>query len=233
MLARFKANNLLGVVAIAAGLAVASPAFAKAPDTWDDLVKVESKRFDSAYLLPGADFSTYTKVMIDPTEAAFKKDWQRDYNASARGGDRITDDEALEILAKVQDGFRDILVKAYQDAGYQVVTAPGPDVIRLRTAIINLDIAAPDQMTAGRSRTYSSEAGQATLAIEARDSMSGAVLARGVDKRDIGDSAFVMRRSAVSNRSDFERAFTVWAGASVDALGALRELPPLPVEGAQ
>lgn len=230
-MAHRKALRLLGAVALAASLAVLSPSLAKAPDTWDDLVKVDSKRFDSAYLLPGTDFSAYAKVMIDPTEAAFQKNWQRDYNATARGGDRITDDEALEILVAVQDGFREILVKAYQDAGYQVVTSPGPDVLRLRTAIINLDIAAPDQMTAGRSRSYSSEAGHATLAIEARDSMSGAVLARGVDKRDIGDSSFMMRRSAVSNRSDFERAFAAWASASVSALAALRELPPVPADG--
>src|SRR5262245_11029369 len=41
---------------------------AKAPDTWDGLIKVKSKRADAVYLQPGADFRPYTKVMLDPTE---------------------------------------------------------------------------------------------------------------------------------------------------------------------
>jgi hypothetical protein len=214
-----------GALVLAAGLAAVPTALGKTPDTWDDLVKVDSQKFDAAYLLPGADFGTYTKVIIDPTEAAFQKNWQRDYNATVSGGNRISDEEAREILAAVQDGFQETFVKAYQDAGYQVVTAPGPDVIRLRTAILNLDIAAPDQMTAGRSRTYAREAGHATLSIEARDSMSGAILARGIDKRDIGDSYFMMQRTSVSNRSDFQRVFSKWAEMSVEGLAALRAMP--------
>jgi hypothetical protein len=43
------------------------------PDTWDGLVEVKPKRMDAAYLLPGADFRSYTKVMIDPSEVAFRE----------------------------------------------------------------------------------------------------------------------------------------------------------------
>ena len=38
------------------------------PENWDGLVEVKPKRMDAAYLLPGADFRSYTKVMIDPSE---------------------------------------------------------------------------------------------------------------------------------------------------------------------
>jgi hypothetical protein len=229
---KLTATKYAGAIALVLALGATPTALGRTPDTWDDLLKVESKNFDAAYLLPGADFRGYTKVMIDPTEAAFQKNWQRDYNSNARGGDRISDEEALTILAQVQEGFRDIFVKAYTDAGYEVVAVPGPDVVRLRTAILNLDIVAPDQQSAGRSRTYSNEAGHATLVVEVRDSMSGAILARAVDKRDIGDSAFMVRRSSVSNRSDFERTFSTWAKMSVEGLGVLRSMPPLEAETA-
>jgi hypothetical protein len=43
------------------------------PTTWDHLVRVESKNFGSVFVLPGADFRPYTKVMLDPTEVAFDK----------------------------------------------------------------------------------------------------------------------------------------------------------------
>ena len=45
------------------------------PDNWDGLVRVKPKRMDAAYVAPGTDFRAYTKVMFDPAEVAFKKDW--------------------------------------------------------------------------------------------------------------------------------------------------------------
>ena len=56
---------------------------------WDGLIEVKPKRLDAAYLLPGADFRPYKKLMIDPVEVAFKKDWAKDYNqdtATRRSG---------------------------------------------------------------------------------------------------------------------------------------------------
>lgn len=223
---------LAGLLVFAAPLADAQK---KAPPTeWDGLQKVDAKRFDLAYLLPGADFKAYTKVMIDPTEAAFRKNWQRDHNnASGRSLDmRISDDEAREMLQAVQTSFHEIITQAYKDAGYQVVTTPGPDVMRLKTGVFNIDVDAPDQMTASRTRTYSSEAGRASMIIEVRDSMSGAVLARGIDTRDVGDG-FTVRRTRVSNRADFEREFKNWAKMSIDGLETLKAMPPIGAAVAQ
>ncbi|HEX4709495.1 DUF3313 family protein [Phenylobacterium sp.] len=217
--------------AFLAGLALSVPTSLHAatpPPTWDDLVQVKSKRADAVYLLPGADFKPYTKIMLDPTEVAFRKNWLRDYNNSRTSlGSRISDSEAQEMMKKVQTGFEEIFIKAYQDAGYQVVKSPGPDVLRLRTAIVNLDVAAPDRMTAGRSRTYSREAGQATLVLEARDSVTGAVLGRAVDAQSTGDTGALIR-NRVTNTADFQRLFKSWATGSIKGLNALKEQTPPP-----
>jgi hypothetical protein len=103
------------------------------------------------------------------------------------------------------------------------------DVLRLKTYVIDIDVAAPDKQGASRTRTYSGQAGSGTLVIEARDSMSGALLARGVDNRRIGDTNWMISRSSVSNRGDFARAFRTWAGMSVQALANLKAMPPLAV----
>jgi hypothetical protein len=219
------------LAAVAAAAIFAAPASAREPDTWEGLLKVESKGFDTAYLLPGADFTPYRQVMIDPPAVAFHRSWLRDYNDSVGLSDRISDEEALEILAEMQTGLKDKFVKAYADAGFEIVATPGPSVLRLQTQIINIWVVAPDTMSAGRTRTFSEEAGAATLVIEARDSMSGAMLARGIDKRTVGDSGRLTRRTRVSNRSDFEQVFTKWAKASVTALGALRSMTPINGEG--
>jgi hypothetical protein len=220
------------VVAIVLG---GAGAYAQNPSAeWDGLVRVESRHFDAVYLAPGADFSGYTKVMLDPTEVSFRRNWQRDFNNRSRSlSNRISDQEARDILSAAQAGFQDVFRQVYAQRGIQVVEEPGPDVLRLRTAVANLDVAAPDLMTPGRTRTYSSEAGEATIVIEVRDSMSGAILGRGVDRRTVGDSAFMLRRSRVTNRADFERMFRSWAEYSADALARLRSMPAPAVAAGQ
>ena len=76
-------------------------------------------------------------------------------------------------------------------------------------------------MTPGRSYTFSRDAGEATLVLEARDSVTGALLGRGLDRRAVGDTGPYLRTS-VSNRGDFSNVFHTWAKASVDALTELK-----------
>jgi hypothetical protein len=183
---------------------------------------VPSKRFSLAYLLPGADFSGYHKVMLDQTEVAFHKDWLKDYNNTKIGlSSRITPAEAEHSLDRFRTGFQQIFAKAFTDAGYQVVTTPGPDVLRLRTALVNLRVSAPDTMQAGRTRSFSREAGSAALVVEARDSVSEALLGRAVDQKVAGDVGPYLRNT-VTNRADFERLFETWAKASVAGLNELK-----------
>jgi hypothetical protein len=220
----------LAAIALAAP---AAPAFAKPkpPTTWDNLVLVNSKKLQAVYLLPGADFRQYAKVMLDPTDVAFAKDWQRSLNDTTVGlSRRISDDDAQKIAEQVRTGFEDIFAKVYADAGYPVVTSPAHDVLRVRTGVANLTIDAPERDTIGRSRSYSVQAGAATLIVEVRDSLTGAVLGRAVDSRAAGDEIAQMRTS-VSNRADFSRLFKTWAKASTNGLATLKELSPISADG--
>jgi hypothetical protein len=215
----------------AAALAVlvlgSASAAAKAPPTWDGLVQVKSKKFDLVYLQPGADFRAYTKVLIEPTEVAFAKDWQRDYNRSTRAlSSRVSDSDVEEALTKGVAAATDIFTNAWTKGGYTVVSAPGPDVLRVKTGVVNIRVNAPEQMTAGRSYTFSEEAGQATLFIEARDSVTGALLGRAVDQKIVGDS-MALWRTRSSNRADFRDQVQQWADASVRGFSALKSLSPV------
>src|SRR5512137_2957478 len=158
---------------------------ADTPESWDGLVQVKPKRMDAAYLLPGADFRQYTKVMIDPTEVAFQKDWMKNMNDPRRElSRRISQEDAERILETARINFDEIFSEAFTKGGYTVVTARGPDVLRVSTAVVNLYVNAPDVMAPGRSRTYTTEAGEATLVIEVRDSMTGALMGRVLDRRE-------------------------------------------------
>ncbi len=54
---------------------MAFAAMAQDSGNWDGLVQVKPKRVDAAFLLPGADFRNYKKIMMDPVEVAMEKDW--------------------------------------------------------------------------------------------------------------------------------------------------------------
>src|SRR5215469_16035588 len=92
---------VMAVAAVVGGAGVAIAA--DAPTNWDGLTLVNSTKLQYVYLLPGADFSRYTKVMLDPTEISFKKNWARDYNNSTMRSlsHRITDADVERV---VQEG---------------------------------------------------------------------------------------------------------------------------------
>ncbi|TMJ20173.1 MAG: DUF3313 domain-containing protein [Alphaproteobacteria bacterium] len=216
------------LLSISAGLLAMTPLAAQDPETIEGLTKIEGARADVLYLLPDVDFRAYTKVMLDPTEVAFRRNFVRNYNRTVGTGRRIGDEAVQRAADQFRTGFGQIFADAYRNAGYEVVTQPGPDVLRLRTGVLNLYVAAPDQMSAGRTRSYSVEAGEATLVIEARDSLSGALLGRAFDQRLAGDNMAALRTS-VSNRADFEQLFRHWARASVRGLEELKASSPVNV----
>jgi Protein of unknown function (DUF3313) len=216
----------------AIALSVTAADAAKLPDTWDGLMLVKSKRLENVYLLPDADFRTYTKVMLDPAEVAFRKNWQRDSNSRGPGlSGRVSDRHAREILDEAQKRFDRIFTQAFRKAGYELVAEPGEDVLRVSMALVNLDVQAPDTMSAGRSRTYSREAGHATLILQAKDSLSGQLLGRAVDAQWAGETGGVLRNRAM-NIADFEELFAQWAKRSTQGLDELKALSPVDADGA-
>ena len=213
---------------LAALAVVATPLAAQEGEAnWDGLVEVKAKKLDEVYLRPQADFRSYSKVMLDPTEVSFRKNWQRDQNRDRLDlSSRVSDADARRILDDAQTEFQRLFAETYISDGYEVVTAPGPDVLRISTAIINLDVTAPDTMSPGRTRTYSEDAGEATLVIEVRDSLTGELLGRAVDERETSDMGPYIRNS-VTNAAAFEQVFRRWARTSADGLAELKELSPI------
>ena len=216
------------VGAVAGCMMVSASAYAaKPPGTWDGLVKVAAKRLDLAYLQPGADFRGYTKVMLDPTEVAFHKNWQCDYNNSSGRGlsARVSNSDIQEAITKGVAASNEIFAEAWTKGGYIVVTEPGPDVLRIKTGIVNVWVNAPDVQT-GRSLSIAPEAGRATFFVEARDSQTGALLGRAIDQRYAGDAGPNWRTS-VSNRGDFRALVATWARDGVRGVNELKALSPI------
>ena len=194
------------------------------PATLEGLVKVPSKRLAAVYLLPGVDFRTYTKIMIDAAQVSFQKDWIKEMNRS-RGvaSRRIDEKDAEEIAGAMRSGFQDIFVAAFKAKGYEVVTTPAPDVLRLSPEVVNVYLNAPDPMRPGVARTYTVEAGEATLVLAARDSTTGALVGVAIDRSSTRGFRRPTFTTNASNRGEFEDLFRHWADVCVKGLEQLKE----------
>jgi len=103
-------------------------------------------------------------------------------------------------------------VKELQSKGsYSVVDESGPDVLRVKASVIDLYVNAPDSRTAGRSRTYTSSAGEMTIFAELFDSETGEVLVRVVDRREARNSGMLTLTNSVVNASEAQDIAANWA----------------------
>lgn len=216
------AGSWLAAALAAAGLAFwGAGALAHEPEeeamSFDHLERVESSRVAVAYIDPYADFSAFQRVAILDPFVAFRSNWQRDQNRSRSRN--ITTSDMDRIRADVGALFVEVFRERLQAAGYEVVDVAGEDVMILRPAIIDLDITAPDTMTAGRSRTYTATTGAATLYMELFDSLSGDIIGRAADRRTARQAGgFVTWSSRVTNTAEARRMFGRWADKLVEFL---------------
>src|SRR5688572_17220843 len=213
-------------------LVVAAPLLAQATeDNWEGLVRVRSDKIDMVFLAPEADFRPYTQVILDPSEMAMRQNWLRDQRrrSAASLGNQPTERDIQRGLERGQQQFDTYFTEAFTKAGFTIATEPGPDVLRIRSGVVDIDVISPD-VGAGRNRTFSEEAGSGTLVVEARDSQTNALLGRAIERRVAGDNGPWLR-TAASNRADFDRLFRRWAEASAEGLVELKALSPVDVNG--
>jgi len=214
------------IVVLLAYVGLAGIAFGQSAESPDGLVKVTPRRMELAWLRPGADFRPYTKVIIDPTQVAFRPDWRKDYNLNASVGNWVSQEQADKIMAAARTNFDEIFRDAFRKAGYEVATAPGPDVLRVNSGILDLDVTAPlGQNTVGT--TWIISAGQAALIVEVRDSATNALLGRVADRRETQDLGRQIASTATTVY-DFRLLFNLWAGICTKALEELKSASPIP-----
>jgi hypothetical protein len=105
----------------------------------DGMLLAESTYSTIAYSKEGANFSEYNKVLILPSQVAFKKNWKANYNrgqASLSG--RINDKDIIKIKEDVAKLFDDVFTEEFSKNDKQMlVKEPGRGVLLIKPAIIN------------------------------------------------------------------------------------------------
>ena len=201
-------------------MAMAGPVSAQeetADITFDGLERIEDAGVGMAYIDPDADFSVFQRVAILDPYVAFRSNWLRDMNRGR--GRRVSNRDMERIRDDMAALFRDVFTERLEAAGFQIVNAVDYDVLTLRPAIIDLDVAAPDIQRGSRSRTYVASAGAATLYLQLVDSVSGDVIGRAADRRVARQpGGQITWSNRVSNVAEARRHLGVWADTLVDFL---------------
>lgn len=177
--------------------------------SYDGLQKISVKGIDLAYARAGATLASYNRVMLEPIDVAFRKDW----NPTRTGSNiKLSTEQRENIRAGIAKIVYDEFVEELQNkSSYQVVNEVGPDVLRVKVKIVNLYVNAPDTRTVGRSRTYTVSAGEMTIFAELYDSETGELLARVVDRREARGSATLTLNNSVVNTDEARSIASSWA----------------------
>jgi hypothetical protein len=208
---------LVVLMATVGGASLAAPYAANAPVSYEGLVAVQSRNVDKLYVRPNADLAQYPRVMIDPATVEFSKEWDKSVN-DPRYVTRVRPEDARRVADETTADLVSILADALRARGYQIVTAPGPGVLRLSPHVTDLYVNAPDIFPPGRTRSFARDAGEATVTLEARDASNGTLLAVVADHGTAQDMLRLSRATNVSNTFWFNGMFRRFAATGVDAI---------------
>lgn len=186
--------------------ATPAPSLQSGPDaerTVDGLVRVDNARFDVAYADPEIDFGHYRKVMSGGARFEFRAVPKTSTSmlTSTRANQRefwISDENRQRLVDTVSGIFAEEIAQA---EGWEMVDEPGPDVLMIRGALLDIVSYVPPDMV-GRDQVFLRSMGEATIVVEGVDSMSGEVVFRAAERR-----AF----EQPGNRLQWANPVTTWA----------------------
>jgi len=178
-----------------------------APSDAEGLIEMKVPGLQSVHMRPGARLDRYDKVMLDPIEVAFSKSWD-----PRPGGTQITAEEKQRIQTGLERVLREAFAKELAATHrYSITDTPGEDVLRVKAEIRDLYINAPDLQRAGITHSYTRSVGEMTLVAELRDSPSGALIARVIDRARDPEKPWLELTTSVDNVAAAQRAASEWA----------------------
>src|SRR5262245_39591750 len=201
-------------VAGTGGAAPKQPRIETGPDaevTFDGLVRVQKSVADAAWVKPTLDLTPYKKLMVVSQGVAFRKlEPVSEFQARRESQFPVKEENKARFSQELKTAFETELGKLER---YELVKTPGPDVLLLTGAVIDVVSNIPpdiDSARYGRGGVFLTSIGDATLVIELRDSESGEILARAADRR-AAESPFAFEVNNVTAWSEVRRLASAWA----------------------
>jgi len=186
------------------------------PVTVDGLHLVPDTRLGLVYMDPDADLSVFSRLLLMDAQVAFKKNWRRDINQVQPFHVTASDMERIKI--EVAALFREIFTGELKAAGFTLVTEQAEDVLIIRPAIVDLNISSPDTPRGGTIRNITESAGDMTLYLELRDSITGDLLAKAMDFQFDRSNITPFMMDRTRNEGAANRILSDWASVLVEGL---------------
>jgi hypothetical protein len=206
-------------VVVAAALAIAgcstSPptvdTSAEAEMTFDGLYPVKNSRADKAWARADVDLTQYSKIMLESVGAEYRPGGASGTTLKSRssgGPYEISEANKARFESIMREEFLKELGKSKH---FAIVSEPGPDVLLVRVALLDVVSYVPPEPIAARSEVFLSSVGEATLVLELRDSITDAILARAMDRRAAEKGGGSLSYSnPVTNAAEVRRLVRTW-----------------------
>jgi len=191
--------------------------------TFDGLKRVKKGAFKLTWADPDVDFSVYNKVIPGGAQFQFRA-VKKTSSAQARRSNNkefwISDADKQKLEETVTVIFREEIAKAEH---FEVVAEPGPDTLIIRGGLFDIMSQVPPDLV-GRGEIYLSSVGEATLVIEAIDSLSGEVIYRGIERRAAQQAGgYMVEANTVTTWFEVRRLARRWATRLRSALEGIHE----------
>ena len=216
----------LAFAALALAACSSEPTMQTGPDaetTFDGLVRIDNARLNDAWGDPDADWARYNKIMGGEAFFEFRAVKKTPQTTSGRINSStdefwITEANRERLQEEVSTVFREELARSER---FEFTDTPGPDVLIIRGGLHDIVSRVPPDLV-GRGDIFLRSVGEATLILEVVDSMSGEVLARGIERRAAERAGGTMQRSSpVTTWSEVRRLARRWASRLREGLDAM------------
>lgn len=187
-----------------------SPPTAEKTGDYNRMQRVHVPDIDSVYRKQDADLSAYAKVIVAAPTVAFRQNWQPQEDPTLV---RLGVPDLAAVRERVSQQFLQTLsTRLAENAGYEVVATPGPEVLQVKAAISDLYFSSSAlQTAAGNGEPYYMESSEITVAIELRDSTTGELLCLVTDHRASPNARTVVLNQGTWSSPGLRDASDHWA----------------------
>ena len=215
--------SLLAITACSSTTAPVMQSGDEVEETFDGLVRVDNTIMDSVWARPDADLRGITKVIFVPVGVSYRDVEPTDPTTALRRSTRSRDTELREFQLDVETKafFEEEIGTAFEaevstSQVYTVVEEPGPDVIKVGVALLDVVSRVPPQAQT-QPRVFIEMVGEATLVLEIRGSMSNTVYVRAVDRRAAQQTQMI-ESNRVTNSAEVRRLGRRWGQITREGL---------------
>jgi hypothetical protein len=204
-----------------------APTIQQGPDaevTFDGLVRIDNSVFSNAWIDPDVDLTKYHKVM--PGGADFEYRAVKKSNSSTMA--RRANESEFWISDANREKVREIVTVAFREElllskNFEFANTRGPDTLIIVGALHDIVSRVPPDIV-GRGEVFLASVGEATLILEARDSLSGETIYRAVDRRSAEQAGgYLTMSNSVRTTTEVRRMAKRWASRLRVGLDSIHE----------